>query len=270
MTLVSQSVLGLYQAELARESIRESTWEACAFSQRDPFKSTPNEDACMVILCGDDSVVLAVADGCGGMRGGAQASQLALQCLEQSVKESVGKDRIVRSSILDGIERANEEIQSLKLGSACTIAVVEIHQGVMRPYHVGDSVILVTTNRGRVRYESLCHSPIGYAVESGLLAVEHAIHHEDRHLLSNYVGSPDMRIEIGPTLQLLKSDRILIASDGLFDNLSSNEIVERLRKGHLSESVERLTELATQRMNTPHLSTPSKPDDLTLVAFRNR
>jgi len=270
MSLVSQSSVGLHRASRAIESLEDTLWEACAFSQRDPFKTSPNEDSAMVIPSGADSVVLAVADGCGGMRGGDQASKLALRKLARSIKRAFGKPRLIRNAILDGIEEANEAIQSLKIGAACTIAVVEFHRGAIRSYHVGDSMILVTTNRGRVRYQSLCHSPIGYAVESGLIAADEAMHHEDRHLISNYVGSPHMRIDVGPSMRLSKNDRVLVASDGLFDNLSIEEVVRRLRQGKLDACVAKLTKLASKRMRQPSESTPSKPDDLTMIALRRR
>lgn len=270
MSLVSQSAICLHRATRAVELLDDLGWEACAFSQRDPFKSSPNEDSALVIPSGNESVVLAVADGCGGMRGGDQASRLAIRLLSQSIKRSLGKPRLIRNAILDGIERANEAIQSLKIGAACTIAIVEFHRGSIRSYHVGDSMVLVTTSRGRIRYQSLCHSPIGYAVESGLIAAEDAMHHEDRHLISNYVGSPQMRIEVGPSMRLSKNDSVLVASDGLFDNLSIQEVVRKLRQGKLETCVGKLAKLASKRMQQPSESAPSKPDDLTMIALRGQ
>ena len=268
MSLSTQPTVFLHQAARTLESLHDADWEACAFSQCDPFKSSLNEDSAAVIPCGEKSVVIAVADGCGGTRGGDQASKLAIAHLAESIEKSSGNPALIRGSILDGIEYANDAIQSLKIGAACTIAVVEFHEGVIRSYHAGDSMVLVTTNRGRVRYQSISHSPIGYAVESGMLAADAAMHHEDRHLISNCVGSPQMRIEVGPAITLGKNDRVLVASDGLFDNLSIEEVVQHLRHGDLSKSTQRLADLASARMQDFVESTPSKPDDLTLVTLR--
>ncbi len=50
-------------------------------SLRSPDKTRPNEDAAAVIPLGDDSLVLAVADGVGGMAGAREASNAAVQTL---------------------------------------------------------------------------------------------------------------------------------------------------------------------------------------------
>ena len=57
-------------------------------------------------------------------------------------------------------------------------------------------------------------------------------------------------------------------SDGLFDNLHLDEIVETVRVGPLPRAVEALATGCTQRMQLPRAGMPSKPDDLTLVLFR--
>ena len=246
---------------------KDAQWEACAYSRRSPFKESFNEDSVGIIRVDDQTAVFAIADGCGGMRGGEQASNIALQVLADSIERNEsGPDRL-RVAILDGIEKANLAVQELRIGAACTIAVVEYHRGTIRPYHVGDSMILVTGIRGRIRYQSVSHSPVGFAVESGMLAADEAMHHEDRHLVSNVVGDARMRIEIGPALTLAQRDTVVIASDGLFDNLSVLEVVGGLRKGKLPLGVDAVTELAYQRM-LGIKDQPCKPDDLSIVAIR--
>jgi len=246
---------------------KDALWEACAYSRRSPFKESFNEDAVGIIRVDDETAVFAISDGCGGMRGGEQASSIALQVLADSIERNEsGPDRL-RVAILDGIEQANIAVQDLRIGAACTIAVVEYHRGTIRPYHVGDSMILVTGVRGRIRYQSVSHSPVGFAVESGMLAADDAMHHEDRHLVSNVVGDARMRIEIGPSLTLSPRDTVVIASDGLFDNLSILEVVDGLRKGKLPLAVGTVTELAYQRMLGIR-DQPCKPDDLSVIAIR--
>ena len=109
---------------------------------------------------------------------------------------------------------------------------------------------------------------MGYAVEAGLMNEAEALHHEDRHLVSNTIGAPDMRIEVGPVVRLAPRDTVLLASDGLTDNLRGAEIVEIVRKGPLREAAARLANTAQRRMNTERESRPSKPDDLTFLLFR--
>ena len=94
------------------------------------------------------------------------------------------------------------------------------------------------------------------------------MHHEDRHLVNNVLGDPSMRIELGPTIELARYDTVLIASDGLFDNLFQEEIAEGIRKGTLKDGLKTLIEMARARMEAPAAETPSKADDLTAIAFR--
>jgi serine/threonine protein phosphatase PrpC len=238
------------------------------FSQRCPCKETANEDAFGLLPIGEKSGILAVADGCGGMAQGELAARTAMEALQRQVAEVNGDELRIRTSILDGIELANRQVQQLGGGAATTMAVLEIDDGVIRPYHVGDSTILMVGNRGRIKLHTMSHSPVGYAVEAGVLDAQEAIHHEDRHLVSNVIGSPDAHIEIGARRRMNSRDTVVIGSDGLFDNLHVHEIVEVVRKGPLFVSAARLAELATERMAQIDDDLPCKPDDLTFLIFR--
>jgi serine/threonine protein phosphatase PrpC len=59
-----------------------------------------------------------------------------------------------------------------------------------------------------------------------------------------------------------------VASDGLYDNLLEDEIADVCRKGQLLALVRTLAEGCRERMQTGHK--PSKPDDLTFIAYRRR
>lgn len=244
--------------------------EVVLFSTRSPARSGLNEDAAAVLPFGDGSFVLAVADGLGGERAGAKASSLAIERLEAALHEARREGWTLRTAVLNGIERASEAIRALGVGAGTTLAAVEIAAGVIRPYHVGDSTILLIGQRGRLKLQTVAHSPVGFAVEAGLLDESEAMHHEDRHLVSNMLGAPDMRIEVGSQRRLEPRDTLLVASDGLSDNLRTEEIVALVRSGPLDAACERLAELARARMHTPSEGEPSKPDDLTFVAFRAR
>ncbi len=240
------------------------------FCGRSPDKETDNEDAAAVIAVGDRRAILAVADGVGSQPSGATAAELAVRAVARGAAAAHADSDILRSAILNGFEEANHAVAGLGVGAATTLAAVEIDGPTARPYHVGDSMILVVGQRGKIKLQTVSHSPVGYAVEAGLLDESEAIHHEDRHLVSNLVGSPDMRIEIGSTLSLRPRDTVVLGSDGLFDNLHLEEIVEAVRKGPLSSAVKSLAETARHRMRQPQAALPSKPDDLTFLIYRPR
>lgn len=243
---------------------------ACVFTARCPDSESPNEDAAAVVSVGNGSGVLLVADGMGGGNSGEEAAMRAISEVEAAVSAlaTTADDDTLRSAILNGIENANESIRTELNGAGTTVAAVEIVNGVIRPYHVGDSMIVVVGGRGKIKHQTIAHSPTGYGVEAGLIEARDAMHHEDRHLVSNYIGSATMHIAIGPMLALAQRDTVIVASDGLADNVHLDELAEYLRKGPLDKALQRIVELARARMRTPQNGKPSKPDDLTVVAFR--
>jgi serine/threonine protein phosphatase PrpC len=246
---------------------------AAVFSTSSPNKLTPNEDVAAVLPTGPHGGILAVADGLGGHAGGEQASRLAIEAIQKAIQEAVhaaegGEPEQLRGAILNGVEAANREVCQLGLGAATTLALVEIQDRTIRPYHVGDSAILLTGQRGKLKLQTIAHSPIGYAVESGLIDEKEAIHHEHRHVISNVIGSDQMRIEIGSPTEMARRDTLILASDGLLDNLLPSEIVDIVRSGPLDEAVAELVSEARRRMATSGGDSPSKPDDLTVIAYR--
>jgi len=242
---------------------------AAVYTARTPDEShEKNEDSAAVIPVSSGSGVLAVADGVGGARGGDQASSLAITTLKGAIDTAIKEERELRYGILNGFESANQSVIDMAIGAASTLAAVEIDGDTIRPYHAGDSTIIVVGQRGKVKSRTVAHSPVGYGVEGGFIDEDAAMNHEDRHLISNSIGSTDMHIEVGPVLKLAKHDTVLLASDGLCDNLPTDEIADRIRKGPLEPALKSLAARATERMLHPNGGYPSKPDDLTIVLFR--
>jgi serine/threonine protein phosphatase PrpC len=246
---------------------------AAVFTTPSPLKPTPNEDAAALLPTSPQAGVLAVADGLGGHAGGERASRLAVEAIQQSVRDTMesadqSDTDLLRGAILNGIEAANEAVCDLGTGAATTLALVEIEGRVVRTYHVGDSAILLAGQRGKLKLQTIAHSPIGYAVEAGLIGEEDAMRHEERHVISNCIGSDQMRIEIGPSVEMAPRDTLVLASDGLLDNLLPAEIVDYVRTGPLDRAVANLVDEALRRMASADGKAPSKPDDLTVIAYR--
>ena len=108
---------------------------------------------------------------------------------------------------------------------------------------------------------------MGYAVEAGLLDEHEAMHHDERHVVSNMVGAADMRIEIGSALTPSPLDTALLATDGLFDNLGQDEVVEIVRSGPLDRiATEPGPRAQRNACAAPAAGRPSKPDDLTFIS----
>lgn len=236
------------------------------YTHRSPLSESGNQDSLAVIELDDSSMILAVADGLGGQPAGASASATAIETLCEHAKTS--EQSSLREKILDSFEQANRRIIETAVGSATTLSIVSLENTTLRPFHVGDSTILLCGQRGRIKLQTTSHSPVGYAVESGILDESEAILHEERHYILNTVGSAEMHIEIGPELLMSQYDTLLLASDGLFDNLYIEEIVEIIRKGPLLAAIQTLAEKSRQRMLEQEGQSPSHPDDLSIILCR--
>jgi len=242
--------------------------EVVAYTCRAPDKETQNEDTVAVVSYGPQASVLIVADGAGGLPAGKKASLAAVSTLVDALQASTDKTFLMRTTIMDGIEAANNAVMDLGNGSATTLTVITIEGLTVRAYQIGDSEAVVVGQRGRIKLQTTPHSPTGFAVEAGFLDQREALHHAERHLVSNFLGTPDMRIDVGTEVLLKPRDTIMLATDGLMDNVHFDEILGRIRKGPLDEAATRLISLAQRRMSGASSGQPSKPDDLSLILFR--
>jgi serine/threonine protein phosphatase PrpC len=262
-----QLFLGNQERERADRSLPHG--EVCVRSIRSPDKETENEDSAAIIQLGDDSLVLAVADGVGGSVAGREASNATVRTLSRVLTKLPEETPQLRPAILDAVEEANKAVLGLARGAATTLVVAQLDATRLQSYHVGDSELLAVGQRGRIKQRVVPHSPTGFAVEAGLLDEDEAVQHDQRHVLFNVIGSSDMRVEVGPALQLAARDTVLLASDGLFDNLFIDEIVATIRSGPLTAAADRLVERVQARMHGEEAAhRPCKPDDLTIVLFR--
>ena len=76
---------------------------------------------------------------------------------------------------------------------------------------------------------------------NGMIDEDEAMQHEERHLVTNCVGSENMRIEIGSSIEMSVRDTLVLASDGLSDNMAVSDIIETLRCGNLTDCAQQLT-----------------------------
>lgn len=277
--IVAPHVQTLLNADCSEPLILEGAGARVVMYARPCPDKPVNEDCLAAIAMAPGQWVFVLADGVGGAARGADASRLAVEALVQRLSthqlvpsngnsSGQSENNSLRPLILDAFEAAHQQVMELAVGAACTMVVAEVFDGVCRIYHAGDSGCLLVGQRGRLKHRTVFHSPVGYAEEAGLMSERQAITHEQRHIVSNVVGAPDMSVQISSPIQLARFDTLAIASDGLFDNALTKEITTDIKSGPLTKSAARLIERVQSRMDQPETEKIGKPDDLSLILFR--
>lgn len=230
-----------------------------------------NGDAVAFIEFDDQNGVLLLADGAGGTPGGNRASGSTLEGLVEQLTGDYKSQKAkfnMRTSILEGIEKANEALLAKKTGAATTLVVLEVSTGQIRTYNIGDSISILMGQKGKNKYQSIAHSPVGYQVEAGVIDEEAALKDASLNVVSNLLGNSDMHVELGSMVPIVSSDTALIASDGLSDNMTISEVIEIARKGSIAEAAVQLADMAHKRMTKEIEFINSKPDDLSFILYR--
>jgi serine/threonine protein phosphatase PrpC len=230
-----------------------------------PGKGRPNEDSAAVVAWGGTQGVLAVADGLGGQPGANQASGLLVRALGE-MGQTPGNE--LGPTLEVTLDEVNRSIMDLGVGAGTTLALVEFSAGGLRSHHVGDSIVTLVDRDGLAKLHTIPHSPVGYAREAGVLTELEALRHPDLHVISNMVGSKSMRVERSDFLPWEPGDTLLVASDGLTDNMLTEEWVEILVSAEPRLAGPALVALAEERMAEGTDTIPGKPDDLTLILYR--
>jgi len=219
-----------------------------------------------------------LCDGMGGMEHGDVASQTAVRAILDAYAKKLPAESIP-AALERAARKANEQVIAaalnlgLKEGVGTTLVAAVLHNGYLYFVSVGDSAIyhvrggdLHMVNRPHV-FANL----LDQAAERGQISRSEAAQHPERESLTSFIGIHDLHeIDLNTDPRpVAAGETILLASDGLFDNLYIDEIVDTIRSGPLVAAADRLVERVQARMKGKDMADqPCKPDDLTVVLFR--
>ena len=184
-----------------------------------------NEDALLTF-----PPVFLVADGMGGYDAGDLASRIAVEEFAQLAGlVALGVDDVhacfARASV-----RLRAEFTGGRRGGT-TVAGAALTTADGRPYwlvfNVGDSRVYRLAD-GELEQVSVDHSVAQELVEAGVIAPARVAAHPDRHVLTRALGTgggpePDYWL-----LPVRARDRLLICTDGLMRELSSEDVARAL------------------------------------------
>lgn len=172
-------------------------------------------------------ILLVVADGIGGHRGGEVASAMAVGTLGRLCLEGEG-DATVR--LRAAIERTNTEIferasasRMLKGMGTTVVAFLFSSEGPAFVAHVGDSR-LYRLRDGELAPLTEDHSLAGQLLSNGEITAEEARTHPRRSVLTRTLGAARrVQVAVSP-VDVRGGDAFVLCSDGIYEMLPDHEI----------------------------------------------
>lgn len=233
----------------------------CAAGTDVGMRRDENQD-CFGIFKGDLFAGYFVADGMGGVHGGATASRLAISTLEELLPKSAGVSpdgliSIAREANTRIFDRGSKDPTLAGMGTTL-VGLVFTPEGLLC-LNVGDS------RAYRVRGNSIQqlsedHTLVRELVRSGAIDLEEAERHPVSHMLTRSLG-PVAEVQIEAkflTEPPELGDIYILCSDGLYNLVSEPEMLGVVRQNPLDDANQILINLANQR---------GGPDNVTVLVI---
>jgi protein phosphatase len=208
-----------------------------------------NQDLFLVKEFENGSLLMAVADGLGGMVGGKRAAEMAKECLSNFNPECES----VEAHIEELMQEANRKIMEIvgnepdMEGMGTTVTAAFVMNGIVRWAHVGDSRLYLFRD-DELHQITEDDTMAGFLLSEGELTKEEArVHPGSRFVFQCIGGSGEFEADTG-SFKIRDGDLLLLSTDGLHDEVPEEKIVRILEsKIELKEKLESLvsTALAT-------------------------
>lgn len=202
--------------------------------------------------------LLALADGMGGHAAGEVASQLVIAALAHLDDDEPGGDLLSQlnaavhegNSAIAGHVEADPDLE----GMGTTLTAILFAGNRLGLVHVGDSRGYLLRD-GELTQITKDDTFVQTLVDEGRITADEAHSHPQRSLIMRALTGH----EVEPTLTVREAhagDRYLLCSDGLSDPVSFDTILEALQIPDVTESADRLIEMALRG---------GGPDNVTVV-----
>ncbi len=175
-----------------------------------------------------------VADGMGGHAGGQEASLIATRTIQSYLDDKWDSDEDSRSLLEQAFLKANQAILQDQANHpergdmGTTAVVVMFRQGENWCAHIGDSR-LYRLRGAKLEQLTEDHTWVARAMKVGDITPDQARVHPWRHILSKCLGREELRQVDVQSIDVQPSDRLLLCSDGLTEELSDHWIAHHLK-----------------------------------------
>ena len=212
-----------------------------------------NEDSVIALKNSSGEVLMAVADGMGGHRGGEIASSIAISHIGKRFSEisSIGNKEDAINWIKDVVSEANvliykytsENPESTGMGTTLVLSVLTPEFLLFG--NIGDSSGYVFKNE-KIHKMTTDHTLVNLLVKSGELTEEEAKNHPRKNVLMKALGATTT-VEMDIIEVEADIDGVMLCSDGLTNMLDDEQISKVLSES--SEIEDRLKKLIVKCNN---------------------
>ena len=195
-----------------------------------------NEDYASAVINPFGNVLLIVADGMGGANKGEVASSNTVKhivdsflSLEKEFKNEKAMHKwaykIIKETNALIYQKANESETFKGMGS--TLSLVLLVKDKLLTAQIGDSrVYLLIDNE--LKQITVDQTYVNYLIKVKGLPLETALTHPKRHELTNAIGTKS-RVNVDISIREYHGERILVCSDGLYNNVPVNDLASIIR-----------------------------------------
>lgn len=220
-----------------------------------------NEDSVTVIKNSSGEILLAVADGMGGHRGGEIASSIAISHIGKRFMDisSLGNKEDAINWIKDVVSEANVQIYKYtkenpeSVGMGTTLVLAVLTNQFLLFGNIGDSSGYVFKNE-KIHKITTDHTLVNLLVKSGELTEEEAKDHPRKNVLMRALGATT-KVEMDIFDVERDVDGVMLCSDGLTNMLDDEQISKVLcEKTSVEEKLTKLIIKSNNRGGTDNIS----------------
>ena len=216
---------------------------------------TLNEDALMVHR---EYPLFVIADGMGGHSAGDRASQYIVKqmsALKFSQSDLPSRITEIEQTIraINSVINSSQWVDDPSAIVGSTMVAAYIEDNICTCFWIGDSRLYIYRDQ-RLYQITRDHSMVQDMVDRGLLRQEEAALHPNHNVLTRAVGV-EARIKIDINQFEIKSgDKLLLCSDGLYNELTNQNIIDCLNREHTENIAEDLLQGVLSRNAADNVS----------------
>src|SRR5215510_10832555 len=200
---------------------------------------------------GEQGSLMVVSDGMGGAAAGEIASEMSVKALLEALQDSPA-DLEIGERLNRATEVANQKVwnyarQNPKLaGMGATLTAVLVHHNLAYIAQVGDSRAYLIRG-GRIKQLTKDQSLIQLLTDSGALEPDQLSAVPHNVIMQALGTAPTVQVAMS-VVELSRSDRLLLCSDGLSNKVEPEEMVDTIKGAEsVTAACRELVELANER-----------------------